>query len=216
MKLSTLNMRECYISYPNISFGGILIALIVPSAVVFAITRLPGHLTYNQLSREYIVAVIIPLVIDRGLGSGINEEMVFRGVLLKITEQSFGKKTAIFIISFVFGALHLLNDYPTFSEKILMLVCSFSMGILLSMVTLRSGNIWNAVLLHASANISEVIITLGNSPEFISPFVYTFAEDISSWFATGMDFIAAAYAIVIWGVIIFLAKTTHTAWCDEV
>lgn len=201
-KSKKLSPSECYISHVSFSVSGILIAIFVPAATVFLLTRLPGTWSSSHLSLDYICAVTIPYIIDWGLSSGINEEMVFRGYLLKVVEQNYGKKAAVIYTSLVFGALHLANGPLTAMEMILFFAYTSSIGILLACITLKSGSIWNSVLVHALINTEAVLVTVGHNTEFISPFVYTFSDGLPAWLSGGENFSSLLDVAVIWAAII--------------
>ena len=77
------------------------------------------------------------------------EELVFRGLLLRMFGKACGGIAAIFMTSLLFAISH--------TEPIQM-VYAFFLGILLCAVRLRSGSLWNAVALHLAFNLSGVVL----------------------------------------------------------
>lgn len=197
-----MSPADCRISRLSINVSGILIGLFVSATSVFLMSGLPGAWTGGGQSKDYILAVIIPYLIDWGLASGINEELIFRGYLLKIVEKNYGKKAALAFTSLVFGALHLANGQLTALEALLFFAYTASTGMLLAVITLKSGHIWNSVLVHALMNSTSVIFTFGENTEFVSPFIYTFSDSVPAWINGSESFSLLLNTGVIWAALI--------------
>lgn len=197
-----ISLADCRISRLSIGVSGILVGIFVSVSSVFLMSRLPGAWAGSHLSGEYILAVIIPYLIDWGLASGINEEMIFRGYLLKIVEKNYGKKAALVFTSLLFGVLHLANDQLTVTEALLFFTYTASTGLLLAVITLKSGHIWNSVVVHALINSISVIVTFGENTEFVSPFIYTFSDSIPTWIKGSESFSLLLNTGIIWAALI--------------
>ena len=89
-----------------------------------------------------------------GLGVGIVEEMVFRGVIMTALEQSCNKPTAVLTSALLFGAMHAVNMNRGIVDALLSLFASALAGILFSLVTYHSSSIWSGALMHAIWNLS--------------------------------------------------------------
>lgn len=196
--ISGLKMSDCYVTRPAVTRTGVMTGILFPVAVIFILTRLPGTMVVRQIPKSYALAVLIPTAIDWGLGSGINEELLFRGFLLKNTEKNFGRKAAVLITSLVFGSLHLLNEPLSVPDAVLRLVYTTSMGILLCVLTLKSKSIWSGALVHGLANVSEIIVSLGFDHSFDSPFVYLYSYELPWWLADGTYAAPAVNILAAW------------------
>lgn len=103
------------------------------------------------------------------LSIGFFEEVVFRGLILILVIQKYSKTKkelffALVISSSIFGLIHVLNLFlgASFYETFLQVGYSFLMGMLWSVVFLKTKNIWFVIFLHASYNFfGRVITTLG-------------------------------------------------------
>ncbi len=85
----------------------------------------------------------------------INEEVIFRGFVLKGLLRKSGTVTAVLLSSFAFGLLHLLNLLEG-GEPVLIgaqIISAMGIGAVLAAVTLRSGSLWPAIVLHFLADV---------------------------------------------------------------
>lgn len=83
--------------------------------------------------------------------SNIGEELVFRGYLLLALMRRFGLRTALFVVSIIFGLFHLpgLSGMAALKMVITTGACSY----LFAAAFLRTGTIWGAIALHFFANV---------------------------------------------------------------
>lgn len=77
------------------------------------------------------------------------EELIFRGILLKMFASSCGIFAASIITSVLFSITH-----GNISEA----VYTFILGILLAVVRVKSTSLWSAVLLHLAFNITGAVL----------------------------------------------------------
>lgn len=90
------------------------------------------------------------LLLVIAVAPGICEEMLCRGTLLAGLRRGLGTTGAVLVSSFCFAALH-LSPYR--------FVPQFSLGIFLALLTLRSGSIWPAVVVHIGHNGLAVLLS---------------------------------------------------------
>jgi membrane protease YdiL (CAAX protease family) len=88
---------------------GVLLGLVLFSAVV-AMLWLAGsyHVTSIRPDAPWFGALLVV-----GLGAGIGEEIMFRGVLFRIVEEGLGTWWALAISALLFGAIHIANPGAT-------------------------------------------------------------------------------------------------------
>lgn len=84
--------------------------------------------------------------------AAVFEELLFRGVLLRILAEKLGNRWALGISSAVFGVSHLLNGHATLTSTVAIAV---EAGVLLGTVYLCTRSIWPAIGLHFAWNASE-------------------------------------------------------------
>jgi membrane protease YdiL (CAAX protease family) len=86
------------------------------------------------------------------LASGIVEETLFRGVLLRHLEKLIGTGWALVFTSFLFGAVHMANADATVTGAIAIM---FEAGILLGAAYLYTRRLWLAAAMHAAWNFTQ-------------------------------------------------------------
>lgn len=86
------------------------------------------------------------------LPAAVREELLLRGVLFRIVEESLGSWWALAISAAIFGALHLLNPGATVTSGV---AISLEAGVLLALVYLYTRRLWMAIGLHAAWNFTE-------------------------------------------------------------
>lgn len=81
------------------------------------------------------------------------EEVLFRGLLLRSLHRRFGAVPAVLLSSAAFGALHV---QPGRGAALVLL--TGTLGVLLAVVTLRTGRLGPAVVAHAVFNATTVLL----------------------------------------------------------
>jgi|GEM_PF-2783732 len=105
--------------------------------------------TIAQTPEKLIVWLGISLFV------AINEEVIFRGFILKGLLRQFGPVTAVLLSSSAFGLLHLLNLFEG-GEPIFIgaqIISAMGVGSVLAVVTLRSGSLWPAIVIHFMVDV---------------------------------------------------------------
>ncbi len=106
------------------------------------------------------IGIALPNIIDQpgnavlwiaaSLFIGLNEEAIFRGLMLNGLTKLKGPMWAAIVSSLAFGLMHSVNGLfgadPVF--LLAQMAVAFGTGMVLCAVTLRTGSIWPAVFLH--------------------------------------------------------------------
>ncbi|GIU81911.1 MAG: CPBP family intramembrane metalloprotease [Acidobacteria bacterium] len=79
------------------------------------------------------------------------EEIVYRGVLYSSFEQKLGKIQAVFIVSLLFGLVHVPQYYPSYVTIVLIFALSF----FLAVVRAYTGNLFLCVIIHTLHNFIQ-------------------------------------------------------------
>ena len=135
---------------------GVLISVLLPLfvAAVFAIL---GTFHVNALSAGDTILIIVAAA-ALALKSGIAEEMLFRGYIMKSLEARWNRSVAILVPSLLFALLHLpAMETFTVGGFALLLVSGTLVGVMFSLVAYKGNSIANSALLHGLWNF--VIIT---------------------------------------------------------
>jgi membrane protease YdiL (CAAX protease family) len=166
----------------NILFvSGLLLALAIPlvdylTALIHAID-LPLWLRHYADHFEHTRNENLSTILDMqrpielifclfaiGLLPAVFEEIMFRGILMKIFKNITGKvNTSIFLQAFVFTVLHFsVFEFPGI----------FLMGILFGIIAHRTGTIVYGIVMHFAFNAISIIISWLNQVEFRKSGVY--------------------------------------------
>lgn len=96
-------------------------------------------------------AFMLPAV-AMALNSGVFEELIFRGALFRIVEESLGSWIALAVSSFVFGFLHLINPAGTVMGA---LFISIEAGVLLGAAYMATRRLWLSIGFHMAWNYTQ-------------------------------------------------------------
>jgi len=89
------------------------------------------------------------------LGTAIWEEVTFRGLLFRVTEQTFGTWIGVLVSAVAFGALHGLNPNGSLAASIAIILES---GLLLAAAYFATRTLWLPIGLHFGWNFAEDFI----------------------------------------------------------
>jgi hypothetical protein len=110
-----------------------------------------GHYQINGLAfpNRLLSAVVF------AIGTAIWEEVTFRGLLFRVTEQTFGTWVGVAVSAIAFGAVHGLNPNASLAASIAIIVES---GILLAAAYFATRTLWLPIGLHFGWNFAEDFI----------------------------------------------------------
>ena len=105
-------------------------------------------LGYYQVSGTNGWVVIVP-AFTSAIFAAVVEEILFRGVLFRITEESLGTWLAILISALLFGLLHLFNPSATLVAAVAIVL---EAGVLLAAAYVLTRRLWLAIGVHFAWN----------------------------------------------------------------
>jgi membrane protease YdiL (CAAX protease family) len=108
-------------------------------------------LGYYQVSAINPWTAIIPWFIT-GIISGTLEELLIRGVLFRIMEESLGTWIALVVSALIFGALHLANPNATLWAG---LAIAIEAGIMLAAAYVLTRRLWVPIGIHFAWNFVQ-------------------------------------------------------------
>lgn len=155
----------------------LLIAFILPVGVLALLYfALPGYFYSNGFSTWEKFSTLIEAIFATGLAVGIVEETIFRGIIMHAIEEASGRKWAIFLPSFLFGCLHLLNGRLNLTSALLLVIGGTLVGVMFSLITYASGSIWASALTHGIWNMLVIggLVSFGTTkdPYAISGYLF--------------------------------------------
>ncbi|WP_193103765.1 CPBP family intramembrane glutamic endopeptidase [Brachybacterium sp. FME24] len=123
----------------GLAIGAALISLSVGLIALLGGYRVTGFAESPQL--------LVPLAI--GIGAGVIEEVLFRGILLRVLEAWMGSWAALAITSVLFGLVHLTNDGASILTALGLVI---EAGVLLGAAYLLTRRLWLAIGIHIAWN----------------------------------------------------------------
>lgn len=208
-KLMKITTSECKITKFSLKPIWCVTAFIMPAAVSGILLLTNGHWENNTMNSADTWALITGIVMFYGLGTGIVEELVFRGLIMGALEKRFNKAAAIIAPSVLFGALHVIGNDLDMRSIVQLLIAGSMVGILFSLVAFESGNIWNGALIHAVWNITVMGMHIGDTAD--KQAIYNYVLDTDSFLLTGGDFGIEASVVSV-GVYLLFAGVAWVLW----
>jgi len=106
---------------------------------------------FEVLGTNADAPLLVPLIV-LGLGAGVTEEIMFRGVLFRVVEEAFGTWAAIVVSALFFGAVHLGNPNATWWSS---LAIAIEAGFLLGIAFAATRSLWFVIAMHAAWNFTQ-------------------------------------------------------------
>ncbi|MDD4493182.1 MAG: type II CAAX endopeptidase family protein [Eubacteriales bacterium] len=178
-------------------------AIALPVVVTTALLLLPGSLHVNRLSTGQILDQILFSLFFSGIGIGVVEEMIYRGVIMSSLEHKWGKFIAVLVPTLIFGLLNISKDMGVV-DIIMLFIASICISIKFSIVTFDSDSIWPAAVVHGIWNTLMLggILSIGATGFTTSIIAGDLASD--SILVTGGKFGIEASIVTIIGYILFI------------
>ncbi|WEN14907.1 type II CAAX endopeptidase family protein [Rhodanobacter sp. AS-Z3] len=127
---------------------GIAFGLVLFSTVVGVLYLLGSyHVTGSNPNAPWLPALLVV-----GLGAGIGEEIMFRGVLFRMVEEGLGTWVALLISALFFGAVHLGNPGATLWSSA---AIAIEAGLLFGMLYHVTRSLPLCMGLHAAWNFAQ-------------------------------------------------------------
>jgi len=106
--------------------------------------------SYRVTAAGTLSDLAVPLA--AAIGAGVIEEIVFRGLIFRITEQSLGTLWALAISAVLFGLIHLIGPSTTTYAAITII---FEAGILLAAAFVLTRRLWLCIGTHVAWNFTQ-------------------------------------------------------------
>lgn len=182
---------------------GIVIGVLF-SGSVMGILWLTG--SYKVLGANSVSVLLSPLFF--AVSSAVFEEILFRGVLFRMIEQSFGSWIALVISAAIFGGLHLINKNATIvGVTAIMLQAGFTMGA----AFILTRRLWLPIGIHFAWNFTQagVFASAVSGNEAVQGFLRSTLTG-PDWITGGMFGIEASMVTVVLGLIVGVFFLTHS------
>ena len=96
-------------------------------------------------------SVMVPMF-SMAIGSGVVEEILFRAILFRISEETLGTWLAVSVTSAFFGVAHLFNPHASIQAA---LAIALEAGVMLSAAYVLTGRLWMSIGIHIAWNFVQ-------------------------------------------------------------
>lgn len=204
-KILHISMNEFFIGKPRIKTIWLITAIVLPITIIAVLLCFPGELIKNNISTFQLENIIVRAIFSAGLGAGIVEEMVFRGMIMRALDKRFGKMIAIILPSFIFALMHLIGIKMNIFSILLLIVAGTSVGIMFSLIVYESGSIWCSALVHGIWNIFMIGGILTISGDYHDKAIYSYKLASESIILTGGEFGIESSIVSVLGFSVVIA-----------
>lgn len=128
-----------------------VLGALIGLALFVVIYLIFGALGYAKWDGTYTLAGLAPALV-LSIVSGVGEEVVFRGGIFRILEDSFGTLVALLLSAALFGAIHAGNPNASTLSSV---AIALEAGILLGLAYTAARNLWLPIGLHFGWNFTE-------------------------------------------------------------
>ena len=133
---------------PTFGLGGLLIGALLFSLGGGVLWLLGvDHVTGTNAHVDWL-----PQVLVAGIGAGIGEEIIARGVLFRIVEEGLGTWSALAISALFFGGAHIFNPGATLWSSA---AIAIEAGVMLGLLYHVTRSLWACIGLHAAWNVMQ-------------------------------------------------------------
>lgn len=132
------------------------LSVLLPGFVVACFGML-GEVSHNSLPVGKVCFILLASLLI-AVKSGITEEMLFRGYVMKLLESRWNPFIAIIVPSFLFSLVHIPSmETFTVAGVVLLIISGTLVGVMFSLAAYEGDSISNSAILHAVWNF--VMIT---------------------------------------------------------
>lgn len=133
---------------PCWGLAGLLAGALLFSAIVGVLWLLGSY----HVSGTHAQVDWLPQVLVAGVGAGVGEEIVARGVLFRMLEEGLGSGWALAVSALVFGGAHAFNPGATLWSSA---AIAIEAGLMLGLLYHVTRSLWACIGLHAAWNIMQ-------------------------------------------------------------
>ena len=198
-KILRLRMRDFGIT-PGIRAWTAAAAVLLPVCVAAVYLAIGEGAAHRVPTGEALGVIAASLAF--ALKAGITEEMLFRGYMMTLLRERWGRAVAILAPSVLFGCLHLLNLESFSAVGVALLIVSGSLvGIMFSLVADRGGSVGGSALMHTLWNLVMVtgILCITTDQGESGAALFSIVIPSGNVLLTGGDFGVEASAVAVLG-----------------
>ena len=152
---------------PAVKILSVILAVFLPAAVsgVFLLF-VKGSFAASAMDSNTRASVLAEGIVYSSIGAAVVEEVLFRGVMMNLLKKRWNSAVGVIVPSVIFAAMHIM-EMEEFKplDVVQLLVAGTLVGIMFSLIAIRTGSVWNSAIVHAVWNLVMVggILNIGGA-----------------------------------------------------
>ena len=182
----------------------------VTAVLVSAVYLLfPGNYESNPLDAGVKAAFVTRGIFLAGLGAGVVEELLFRGLLMNAVIKKWGRLAGILAPSVLFALLHIIGMNFSLLSCVQVMVAGTMVGVMLSLIALEGRSVWNSAIVHGVWNMIIIGGGLTIGTEINEYSVCSYVLETRAFLLTGGEFGIESSVVAIIG---YIAVSLAAVW----
>lgn len=177
-------------------------AVLLPVLVSVVYLLFPGSYETNPLDTGIKLAFVTRGIFLAGVGAGIVEELLFRGLLMNVVIKKCGRAVGILAPSVLFASLHIIGMNFNLLSCVQVMAAGTMVGVMLSLVALEGRSVWNSAIVHGVWNMIIIGGGLTIGTELNEYAVCSYVLETRAFLLTGGEFGIESSVIAIVGYIV--------------
>ena len=128
-------------------------AVLLPVLVSVVYLLFPGSFLSEPLDTGIKLAFVTRGIFLAGVGAGVVEELLFRGLLMNVVIKKCGRVVGILAPSVLFASLHIIGMNFSLLSCIQVMAAGTMVGVMFSLIALEGRSVWNSAIVHAVWNM---------------------------------------------------------------
>lgn len=181
-------------------------AVLLPVLVIAVYLVFPGSYESNPLNTGTKLAFVTRGIFLAGVGAGVVEELLFRGLLMNAVIKKWGRVVGIVAPSVLFASLHIVGMDFSLLSCVQVMVAGTMVGVMFSLIALEGRSVWNSAVVHGVWNMIIIGggLTIGTEVNEYS--VSSYVLETRNFLLTGGEFgIESSVTAIVGYIVVSLA-----------
>lgn len=181
-------------------------AVLLPVLVSAVYLVFPGSYESNPLNTGTKLAFVTRGIFLAGVGAGVVEELLFRGLLMNAVIKKWGRVVGIVAPSVLFASLHIVGMDFSLLSCVQVMVAGTMVGVMFSLIALEGRSVWNSAVVHGVWNMIIIGggLTIGTEVNEYS--VSSYVLETRNFLLTGGEFgIESSVTAIVGYIVVSLA-----------
>lgn len=174
-------------------------AVLLPVLVSAVYLLFPGSFVSEPLDTGTKLAFVTRGIFIAGVGAGVVEELLFRGLLMNAVIKKCGRVVGILAPSVLFASLHIIGMNFSLLSCIQVMVAGTMVGVMFSLIALEGRSVWNSAVVHGVWNMIIIGGGLTIGTEINEYAISTYVLETRAFLLTGGEFGIESSVIAIVG-----------------